>query len=520
MLLTALVGLGVARDALGVAMRLPNVLQNLLGEGSLSASFIPVYSRLVADRETQRAGRLAGAVLTLLVTAVAVFVLVVFAFTRPLVDLMTFYGLGDARLDLAVSLTRITTLGIAFLVPSAWCLGILNSHRQFFLSYVAPVVWNIAQIVVLVAVVLVGVTDEGAVKAVAWAVVVGGFLQFAVQYPSVRRAVPALRISFGRGSGAVRDVVSKFGHAVVGRGAAQISSFVDLGLAALLATGAIGALLVAQVLYLLPISLFAMSIAAAELPELSTTDDTEQFSERLLDGSRRSAFFVLFTAGAYVSLGDWIIASLYQRGDFTADDTLVVWTILAAFAVALPATASSRVLQAALFALGDAKGPSRIAIVRVLISAAVGVVVMFSLDRVTVVGREFRDLSDAIGLFGPLEASVRSAEGAPIRLGAAGLAIGAAVASWVEMLLLRRYLVRHHRSIRPPRGVAGPLAVPLALSFVVAAFLKLVLQPLPVIVAAVLALGVSGFVYTVAAFRNGVAESQLVLRPIRRVLYR
>ena len=164
---------------------------------------------------------------------------------------------------------RITVIGTGALVLSAWCLGVLNSHRKFFLSYVAPVLWNIAQIVVLAFVFIGSWEISDAATAAAWGMVAGGFLQFGVQIAGVWKVAPDLRPNFKNSLPAVIDIRKRFFPAVMGRGVVQISAYVDLFLASLLTTGAVAALLSAQVLYLLPISLFVMSVAASDKIRLS-----------------------------------------------------------------------------------------------------------------------------------------------------------------------------------------------------------------------------------------------------------
>src|SRR3546814_10714334 len=155
--------------------------------------FIPVYSRL-PDEDRREAGRLAGAVAGLLCALTGVLVVVGVVLAEPLTMLLAPGFDGDTR-DLAVDLLRIMFPGIGFLVLSAWCLGILNSHRRFFLSYVAPVLWNAAQIALVVAAGLWGASRDGIATALAWGVLVGGVLQLLIQLPAVRSLVRGLRLS-------------------------------------------------------------------------------------------------------------------------------------------------------------------------------------------------------------------------------------------------------------------------------------------------------------------------------------
>ena len=134
-------GNSAAADAFTAAFRIPNFLQNLFGEGVLSASFIPVYSRLLAQGDRREADRVAGVVGSLLALATSLLVLLGVVLTPVLITLIAPGFTGETRL-LTIRLVRILFPGAGLLVLSAWCLGILNSHHKFFLSYTAPVFWN------------------------------------------------------------------------------------------------------------------------------------------------------------------------------------------------------------------------------------------------------------------------------------------------------------------------------------------------------------------------------------------
>ena len=147
--LARLLGLGDANDAFNAAFRIPNLLQNLFGEGVLSASFIPVYARLRAEGREAEAEKVAGAVVGLLALTASLLVLAAVLLAAPLIDLVAPGFEGEKR-ELTIQLVRLLFPGAGLLVLSAWCLGILNSHRRFFLSYAAPVIWNLAIIARLI----------------------------------------------------------------------------------------------------------------------------------------------------------------------------------------------------------------------------------------------------------------------------------------------------------------------------------------------------------------------------------
>src|SRR5204862_5543537 len=134
-------GTSAAGDAFSAAFRIPNFLQNIFGEGALSASFIPVYAKLLAQDDEKEAAHVANAVLGLLALAVAVIVLTGVLATPYIITGIAPGFEGETR-ELTIRLVRILFPGAGLLVLSAWCLGVLNGHHRFFISYTAPVAWN------------------------------------------------------------------------------------------------------------------------------------------------------------------------------------------------------------------------------------------------------------------------------------------------------------------------------------------------------------------------------------------
>lgn len=514
-LLRSVLALGPAADAFAAALRIPNLLQNLLGEGSLSASFIPVYSRLLGEGRDDEAGRVAGAVAGLLAALAGGLVVVSILAARPLAVLLA-PGFEGRRLDLTVDLLRITTGGLGLLVLSAWCLGVLNSHGRFFLPYVAPVLWNAAQVMVLAVAAFGDWSPRGAAIALAWGLVAGGALQFGVQAVAVWRLAPDLRPSFGRGNAAVADVRRRFGPAVLGRGVLQLSGYLDLVLASLLVTGAVAGLLSAQMLYALPVALFATSVAVAELPEMSRL--ASGLADRALAARRRTAFFVAFCTVAYLVLGESIVGALFGWGAFDADDTRAVALVLAAYSLGLPAVASSKIFQNTLYAVGDTSGPARIAAARVGLAAVVGIALMFPLDRIAAHGGALLTL-DGVGWFGPLNAGIRTGSPDP-HLGAVGLALGSACAAWLELALLSRRCRRSVDGTSGPTAVMSRLAPATGAAVVVALGVRWATDGLPAIAAAPIGLAVAGCTYVLVASATGVDEANLVIGPLRRRLRR
>lgn len=491
-------GVSAAGDAFRAALRIPNLLQNLLGEGVLSASFIPVYAKLRSEEGDEEAGRLAGAIAGLLLALTGVLAVVGIVLARPLTRLLT-PGFEGETFELTVQLTRIMFPGIGFLVLSAWCLGVLNSHRKFFLSYVAPVLWNAAQIVALVTVAWSTTSQESMAKALAWGVLIGGGLQLAVQLGPTTRLLGRLRLSLETRRHSVRTVLSRFGPVVLARGVVQLLAYVDLVLASFLVEGAVSVLMFSQVLYLLPISLFGMSVAAAELPDLSSVEvydrqTRQNYRRRLEDGMARIAFYVMPTATLFVVVGDVIVAAVFQHGDFGPADTWAVWLTLAAFALGLPATTSSRLLQNGLYALGEAKTPARLAMVRVAIAAVVGLVLMFPLDRLFVGPDGIEGWSDIMS-FTPLPDAIRNDPGSTPHLGVVALALGASIAAWIEYRLLSTALAWRIGRSRLAGRWLNPIAASCAVAGGVSYLMVLATDGWPSIIQAAVVLTPAGLVY-------------------------
>lgn len=404
-------------DAFNAAFKIPNFLQNLFGEGVLSASFIPVYSKLLAEGDEEESSRIAGAILSILALCTSVLVVTGALLTPYLIDLIA-PGFHGAKRELTIRLVQILFPGAGLLVISAWCLGILNSHRKFFLSYTAPVVWNVAMIATLLG--FGGRELPSLAIYLAFGSVAGSALQLGVQLPSVLSLVRRLRPKLDTASSHVREVLRNFAPVFLSRGVVQISAYVDQVFASLLGTGAVAALTNAQTLYTLPVSLFGMSISAAELPAMSSALGAEQevsaqLRQRLDSGLRRIAFFVVPSAMAFLALGGAITAALFETGRFHHGDSNYVWGILAGSSVGLLASTLGRLYSSTYYALRDTRTPLRFAVVRVFLTATLGYVCALWMPRWL---------------------------GIEARWGVAGLTASAGVAGWVEFTLLRRSLNR------------------------------------------------------------------------------
>lgn len=413
-----------AGDAFKSALKIPNFLQNLFGEGVLSASFIPVYAGLLAREHNEKtahenhleASEVASAIGSIMFLVTSTLVIIGIVLTPFLIDTIA-PGFKDEKRALTIQLVQIFFPGTGFLVMSAWCLGILNSHRKFFLSYAAPVLWNLAIIGTIIAFGSNSSQYDLVIKT-AWGLVFGSFLQFAIQVPTTLKLLKHFRPNLKFKSLHVQIVIRNFVPSLISRGVVQLSAYIDNILASLLPSGAVSTLSYAQTLYTLPISLFGMSIAASELPEMSSylgspEEVHAKLRARLQQALEKISFFIVPSVSAFVFLGDVLVAALFQTGEFGTHQTQVVWFVLIGSSVGLLASTMGRLYSSTFFSLKDTKTTLNFAIIRILLTTVGGYVMAFILMPYF-----FED---------KLYATV-------------GLTLSAGLSGWVEFALLRNRL--------------------------------------------------------------------------------
>jgi putative peptidoglycan lipid II flippase len=275
----------------------------------------------------------------------------------------------------------------------------------------------------------------------------------------------------------------------------QISAYVDALLASLLPTGAMTGLFNAQLLYTLPVSLFGMSVSAAELPAMSSAvGEAEEVAAylrgRLDAGLRQIAFFIVPSAMAFLALGDVLAAALLQTGRFTHADAVYVWGILAGSAIGLLAGTLGRLYSSAYYSLRDTRTPLRFAVLRVLLTTGLGYVA-------------------AVHLPGWI--------GIESRWGVAGLTASAGVAGWVEFSLLRWTLNRRIGRTGLPAPYVAKLWTSAAAGAAAAWAVKLAIGAQHPVIAAVLIVGPYGLVYFGGVFLFRIPEGRAAIARVMRM---
>lgn len=483
-----------AGDAFKAALKIPNFLQNLFGEGVLSASFIPVYAQLLAKKHDEEAAKVASVIGSLLFLMTSILVLGGVFATPFMIDLIA-PGFSGEKRELTIRIVQILFPGTGFLVMSAWCLGILNSHRKFFLSYVAPVIWNVT----IIAVLLMWGGKQGQFDlaiTTSWGLVAGSFLQFFVQLPSAlrlgKKIVPSLNLKLS----SVNTIIKNFVPVVVSRGVVQVSAYIDNMLASLLPTGAVSSLAYAQTLYLLPVSLFGMSVSAAELPTMSQATGSEEeiqhyLQERLNRGLQQIAFFIIPSVVAFLLLGDLLVGAVFQTGQFDENSTRTVWFVLMGSTVGLLASTLGRLYSSTFYSLKDTRTPLQFAVVRVIFTTVLGALFAFVLPK-------------ALGL--------------DAQWGTPGLTASAGIAGWIEFYFLRRALnKRIGQTGITWRFQSKIWAIALVSAAIPSALVHFALHGhVHVIVKAVIAVGIYGVLYFLLGYLLKVEQAHAVLQKVLR----
>lgn len=374
-------GAGDAMDAFRVAFRVPNLVRDLFAEGAMSAAFVPTFTGELTRAGKPRAFHLACAVMTALIVITGALVVAGMVFAEPLVR---FYA-GDfaavpGKLELTVAMARVMVPFLTLVALAAVCMGMLNALGHFFVPALSPAMFNVATIVLVVAVVPFAASlGVAPIMVVAAATLIGGLGQLAIQWRPLAREGFHFRPTIDLRDPALGRVLLLMGPGTIGMAATQINVLVNTQFAAGEGTGAISWLDYAFRVMYLPIGLFGVSIAAASTPALSrlaAQSDTPRL--RATVGSAIGLMLALnvpATLGLIVLAGP-IIALIFERGQFTAADTAATALALRYYAIGLVGYSIVRIVSPAFYALQRSHIPVIASIASVVANIALNVVLV------------------------------------------------------------------------------------------------------------------------------------------------
>jgi putative peptidoglycan lipid II flippase len=392
----ALFGAGLQYDAFLTAFRIPNLLRDLFAEGALSAAFVTVFSQTLATKGETEAFRLSNRVATLLMLALSAICAIGWIVTPSIVRMLA-PGFFDVpgKAALTIHLTRIMIPFLLFIALAAQAMGILNARHRFGVPALASAFFNIGSIAGglffgFVAGPLIGV---GAIEGMAYGTLLGGFLQFAVQWPSLKRTGYRYRPMLGFNDPGVRQILRLMGPAVIGVAAVQVNVFVNSNFASSIidpATGTIGNGPVSWLNYAFrflqfPIGVFGVAISTATLPVISASaarKDIPEFRRTLAHSLALVFLLCVPSAVGLAVLGQPIVGLIFEHGKFSQFDTAQTANALATYSIGLAGYAAVRVLAPAFYALDDARTPMLVSLGSIAVNYAVNSLLVGPLGHV------------------------------------------------------------------------------------------------------------------------------------------
>jgi putative peptidoglycan lipid II flippase len=367
----AFFGAGLLYDAFLTAFRIPNLLRDLFAEGALSAAFVTTFTQTLQNSGKEEAVRLSNRVATLIIVFIAAISLVAWIFAPSIVSMLA-PGFFDVpgKAELTIELTRIMIPFLLLIALAAQAMGMLNAFNIFGLPALASAFFNIGSIAggLLLGFLLGPVIGLSPIAGMAYGTLIGGFLQLAVQWPSLRGRGVSYRPDFNLRDAGVRQIICLMGPAVIGTAAVQINVFVNTNFASEIVDAATGAVLNGPVSWLsyafrfmqFPIGVFGVAVATAALPSLSRSTGQLNFGEfrQTLAHSLALVFLLCIPSAIGLAvLGRPIVALVFEHGKFTGFDTVQTANALAAYSLGLAGYAAVKVLSPAFYALNDARTP-------------------------------------------------------------------------------------------------------------------------------------------------------------------
>ncbi len=382
LLIAAFFGASWMTDAFWVAFRIPNMLRRLLGEGSLTVAFVPVFTEYLQKKTREEALELASNAFTILSILLALISVIGILISPVIVGLIAPGFISDpAKFELTVFLNRLMFPYIFFIALVALCMGILNSFNSFTAPALSPVMLNIAMIASML---LMKDLFVQPIIALAVGVLAGGVLQLAMQWPALRKFGVKFKFRFNLHHPGIQQIGLLMLPAILGAGVGTINTFIGTILASLLPSGSVTYLFYADRMIELPLGIFAFAIGTAALPSFAkhvAAGDMDQLKSGISFSLRLMLFLTIPSMVALMALNLPIISVLFQRGAFDAQTSVHTGTAMLCYALGLWAYATLRVFVSAFYALQDSKWPMKAAFVTLAVNLGISLALMYPLKH-------------------------------------------------------------------------------------------------------------------------------------------
>ena len=368
-----LFGAGDQMDAYNIAFRIPNLVRDLFAEGAMSAAFVPTFTRTLTNEGPDRAWRLGSLVVNALIAVTAVLVIIGIVFAGPITTLFaSSYAAVPGKLELTATLTRVMFPFLMLVAVAAALMGMLNSLHRFFIPAISPAMFNVGSILCTIGLApVMPMLGWPIIMAPAIGVLVGGFLQTAVQWPSLRREGFRYQPVLSFADPGLRRLLTLMGPGLIGLAAVQINLVVNSILATGEGTGAVSALSYAFRLMYMPIGLFGVSIATAVIPTLSrhaARNETGDMRGAISTGLRLMLTLNVPATVGLVVLATPIVALIFEHGRFTPANTAATAAALAFYAPGLLGYSAVKIAAPSFYALHDSRTPVMVSVTTVIVN--------------------------------------------------------------------------------------------------------------------------------------------------------
>jgi putative peptidoglycan lipid II flippase len=428
-MVAAFFGAGPAADAFYTAFRISNLFRRLLGEGALSASFVPVFSEYTQKQSKEETQRFLNTMFTTLVVILSAITLAGIIFAPQLTRIIARgFDPSSERFQLTVTLTRYMFPFMLFICMAALITGVLNAFYSFFLPAMAPACLSIAEIVYIGGLWALHINGQNAIVGLAISVTIGGFSQFFIHVPALWERGYTLRPVWNPQHEAVKRVGKLILPATLGVAADQINSFVDTMMATFLTVGSVTAMYYSNRVMQLPLALFGIALSQVALPTMSASvarGDTQQVKDTLNFAIRLTLFMILPATTGLIILGHPIVQTLFQYGRFSNEASWLTTWALIAFSLGLFAYSSVKILAATFYAYQTTRIPVIVASSCVGLNVVLNIATLFARRKLSVLHPEWADMLNG-------------------RIGIACLALATSISAWVNattlFILLRKKL--------------------------------------------------------------------------------
>ncbi len=405
-LTAAILGAGPIADAFFVALKLPNFFRRVTAEGAFSVAFVPLYSEKLGQKDQEGASLFASNAFSVMMLFLVLFTMLAIVAMPAIISIIAPGFRGDElRFDLAVELSRVTFPYLLLMSLTALLGGVLNAHNRFAPFAAAPIFFNLCLIIALLCFTSFSATVG---HALAYGIALAGAAQFLWLVWHIKKAGLRIRVKKPEFTPNIKKLFRLMGPGVIGAGVMHINLFADLIIASMLASGSISYLYYADRLNQLPLGMVGIAVGTALLPMLSkavAAKDAERTQHLFNRALEICLLLALPAAAALFVMPETLIGTLFQRGEFTADDTAIAATVLMGYAVGLPAYIAVKVFSTAYWSQQDTMSPVKISVVTTLINIALSLILVLVFD-----------------------------------FGVAGIALSTGLVGWLQLYLLHRGL--------------------------------------------------------------------------------